>query len=360
MPRTDDARRHWRLLAMWPARDRACWQQSTAPCGDLQIPTYGQSLRRASLASTERAYGRYLNYLDGCGSLDPEAEPASRVTPVLMTGFIRHLQALGYSRQTVIDLIAGLRCAMRILAPEVDTRWIWRPNGTRFASHILGRRKTFDVPNTADLLDWGLRLMARRDHLGLRHSLTAMRDGLIISLLALRPMRRRTIAGLRLGQHLVRESAGWRICLAPEDVKNRRAHEFFVPEDLNPKVDQYLKDVRPRLLRGAEHDAVWIASFGRPMALTAVGLMIRCRARREFGIGFGPHRFRHALGTTAPILDPVNPGTAAAVLAIGQHTVEEHYNRSENHVAAADHHNALAAERNSLEPLARRLFERGV
>jgi hypothetical protein len=55
------------------------------------------------------------------------------------------------------------------------------------------------VPHAADLFDWGLRLMAHRDRLGPRHSLTAMRDGLIISLLALRPMPRRTIAGLKLG-----------------------------------------------------------------------------------------------------------------------------------------------------------------
>jgi hypothetical protein len=62
--------------------------------------------------------------------LSPKPSRRAGVTPVLMTGFIRHLQALGYSRQTVIDLIAGLRCTMRILALEVDTRWIWRPNGT--------------------------------------------------------------------------------------------------------------------------------------------------------------------------------------------------------------------------------------
>jgi hypothetical protein len=46
---------------------------------------------------------------------------------------------------------------------------------------------------------------------------------------------------------------------------------------------------------------------------------------------------------------------------LGSTTLEEHYNRGQNHVAAADHHNALAAERNGLEPLARRLlFERDV
>src|SRR5690349_21349076 len=110
----------------------------------------------------------------------------------------------------------------------------------------------------------------------------------------------------------------------------------------------------------AEWDTARPLHLGPPMALKAVGLMIRYRARREIGVEIGPHWFRHPFGTTVSILDPVNPGTAATVLAIGQHTAEEHYNRSQNHVAAADHHNALAVERNSLEPLAGRLFERGV
>jgi hypothetical protein len=69
--------------------------------------------------------------------------------------------------------------------------------------------------------------------------------------------------------------------------------------------------------------------------------MISGRAKKEFGVEFGPHRFRHAMGTAAPIIDPGNPA-AATVLAIGSATVERYYNRAADHVAANGYHDVLA------------------
>lgn len=357
MPKTADDRRHWRLLPQWPELDRTLWLAGTKPCDDLDIPEYGQHLSQASLATIERMYGRYLNFLDGCGALDPLAPPASRVTPQLMAQYLRHLYDSGYMSQTIILAISGLRSTLQIIAPEYDSSWLWHPNGVSLVSRLHRNRKTFDVPHTADLFQWGIDLMNVATQATARRRLTTYRDGLMIALLAARPLRRRTFAGLMVGRHLVRQDQTWRLILEPEDMKNRRALEVPVPESLWPSIGTYLSEIRPALLRGTQTDALWIATQGSPMALTAVGLMIRVRAKKRFGVEFGPHRFRHALGTTASAVDPANPGTAAAVLAVGAGMVEKHYNRAENHVAAAGFHDALKAERTELGLIARRLFQ---
>lgn len=358
MPKTSDVRRHWWLLPQWPEQDRTLWLARTAPCHALDIPHYGQRLSLASLASIERAYGRYLCFLDQTDQLDPLAGPASRVSPRLVGAFLRHLRELDYMPQTLVVALSGVRSAVRIMAPELDTSWIWQPDGVPISGWLRGRRKTFDVPRTAELFQWGVTLMDESGRLAGHHAWVAYRDGLMIALLAARPLRRRTFAGLKIGEHLVKADGYWHLQLAPADMKNRRALEFDVPAMLQSRVDRYLTEIRPRLLRGPDTDAMWIAAHGRPMALTAVGLMIRVRALKRFGVEFGPHRFRHALGTTAPIVDPANPGVAASVLGIGARMVEMHYNRAENHVAADGLRDALEAERASLAPLARRLFER--
>ena len=357
MPKTSDQHRHWILLPAWPEQDRVAWMKETGPCHALDIPSYGQSLKPASLASVERAYGRYINFLDSIGQLDVREPPGDRVTPPRVAAYIRHLGEMRYRGQTPVLLISGLASTMRILAPNRDFRWIWRPNGTSIAERLRGDRVNFHIPKASDMYSWGHELMAYGDSMPEgRDRLVALRDGLMIAMLAARPIRRRTMWGSRIGKHLIRTGSEWWLILESEDMKNGRAVEFHLPRSLSPRLEEYVSHVRPQLLRGATTDWVWIAAFGRPLALTAVGLTIRKRAIEHFGIAFGPHRFRHAVGTSAPTEDPTHPGVAAAVLAVGAGMVEKHYNRAENHVAAGGLHGAVDLERSALEPLAVSLF----
>jgi hypothetical protein len=55
---------------------------------------------------------------------------------------------------------------------------------------------------------------------------------------------------------------------------------------------------------------------------------IRLLSRQRFGESFGPHRFRHAIATTATLRDPDHPGLAVGVLGISGAVLEEHYNRA--------------------------------
>ena len=55
---------------------------------------------------------------------------------------------------------------------------------------------------------------------------TAFRDGLIIALLALIPLRRRTLEALRIGKQLVRSGDQWVLDIPAEDVKTKRPLDY--------------------------------------------------------------------------------------------------------------------------------------
>ena len=54
------------------------------------------------------------------------------------------------------------------------------------------------------------------------------RDGLIILLLALIPLRRRTLTALRVGKHLVRAGNAWMLDIPREDTKTDEQLEFLL------------------------------------------------------------------------------------------------------------------------------------
>ena len=56
------------------------------------------------------------------------------------------------------------------------------------------------------------------------------RDGLMIALLAFIPIRRKNLAALEIGRHLVREGDGWFVIIPGEEAKTGTAIEFPVPE----------------------------------------------------------------------------------------------------------------------------------
>jgi hypothetical protein len=85
-------------------------------------------------------------------------------------------------------------------------------------------------------------------------------------------------------------------------------------------------------------------------------LIYKSIVRLRADIPFATHRFRHAVGSHAPIDDPDHPGIASSLLAIGSRMHEKHYNRSRDHVAETNYHNALAREPPKAVSLARRLL----
>ena len=78
-------------------------------------------------------------------------------------------------------------------------------------------------------MDTALALPTRSD---IKEREIQYRDGLLLVLLSLWPIRRRSLAALTVSRHLEFDDAGMTILLHPSDTKAKHAESFRVPEQL--------------------------------------------------------------------------------------------------------------------------------
>ena len=148
-----------------------------------------------------------------------------------------------------------------------------------------------------------------------------LRNGLMIALLAMRPLRLHNLVQLKLGEHLVQRQGRWWICIAAGQVKSRHAIEVPFPDLLVPALELYLATARPLLQARASTNAsgetrsfLWISMHGRPMTDRAAYGMIVRQTRIGFGIPINPHAFRSAAATSLALESPADAQMAAPLL----------------------------------------------
>lgn len=175
------------------------------------------------------------------------------------------------------------------------------------------------------------------------------RDGLILSLLSLWPIRRRSIAALTLTRHLKRDADGITLLLYPEDTKAKRYETFRVPETLTPYLAYYLKQIRPSLSRSHTHDGLWASNIGTPLSGSQIYARFRHHIRAAFGKSMGLHDFRRSAATyfamDAPELASLIPGVLQHA---SQRTSEEHYILARTITASRRHTKTMANLREDL------------
>jgi integrase len=178
------------------------------------------------------------------------------------------------------------------------------------------------------------------------------RDGLMLTLLSLWPIRRRSIAALTLSRNLEFDDAGMNILLHPSDTKAGRAESHRIPEELLPYLMRYLNEMRPILLRGSMHDGFWASFGGRPLIAGQLYNIVRARITAGFGKAMGLHDFRRAASTFLAIDAPEKIGLIPGVLQHASPMVSErHYNLAHSMQAGQRFAAHLAHVRNKLRPL---------
>jgi integrase len=140
------------------------------------------------------------------------------------------------------------------------------------------------------------------------------RDGLMIGLLALRPVRRRTFSLIRVRPHLRRVGDEWRMIFAGSETKSGRPFETSVPDWIVPFLERYLREMRPMYPTAAQHDGLWRSTKGGPLTDKAIYRIITDRTRAAFGQPVNPHLFRHCAATTIAIFQPCQIGVARDLL----------------------------------------------
>jgi integrase len=155
------------------------------------------------------------------------------------------------------------------------------------------------------------------------------RDGLMIALLAFAPLRRKNLASLEIGRHLVGNDNERYIIIPAAETKTGTPIEFAIPELLLPYLDLYLAVVRPRLLKNMSCQALWVSPRGGTLRYGAIGDIVSRHTRSILGLRLTPHDTRDAAATTWALSDPSKIGTAKDLLShLNERTMQKHYNRA--------------------------------
>jgi integrase/recombinase XerD len=348
----------------WPPRDRELWNKAVEPSG-LFGGGAGAHWSAASRFMVACGYNAWLSWLAAKELLDPDKRPADRVTRERVVAYIAEIQA-ERAPFTILARVQGLHDALRVMEPQSNWEWLGQLRRNLKAQVRPARDKLSRVKTPQELVKLGERLMDEADaslERSARRRAIRYRDGLMIALLAYRPIRRRNLAMMLFGRHLVRAGGSWRIVFAAEETKTRVPYEAPLPAALGPRLERYLDVHRPILLRGepadgdrdappihADLDAVWVSEDGIQLAYEAVAYQIVFRTQREFGSSVSPHMFRDCAATAVAIDNPKHIGDASLILGHAEHrTTEKHYNHARSLEASRRHAEMLASLRERLK-----------
>jgi integrase len=325
----------------WPSADRVAWTAACRPGQRLKRGGAGAHLKEITLADLKRRYGYFLDSLDRLGLLDRSAPAAGQVNPENVGKYIGELNERVGS-VTAYGSIYKLRRASQLLDPRGDFGWLIELEKD-MALVMRPRSKADRLVLAEVLVEAGLTLMVeseRSTSLSPFAKARQFRDGLMVAMLALHPIRLKNFASLEIGRNLVNIDRWWWITLSAAETKEGRPDERRIDEAIAASLSNYFDRYRPVLARESHKSgALWLSSNdGRPMTRHAVAAVIKRTTRMAIGVGVCPHMFRTAAASSAAVHADHNPFLGSAVLHHRDKRVtEEHYNRASTLSAANDY-----------------------
>jgi integrase len=354
-------------LAERTIADQAAWQRAIAPRARLRKGGAGGHLAAITQRDLARRYGYFVDHLIRKGLFDPDAGPAAQVTTDLVASFVEELSSRVGS-VTTAGTVYKVRRAAELLDPIRDFGWLAEIEKD-LALVMRPKSKDNRLVDPDRLVEAGLTLVAEATDnpaLTLLQRARQVRDGLMIALLALCPIRLKNFAALELQASFRRIGTRWWIVLDRSDTKSGRPDERRAPRDLDAAIEAYLIVHRPILAATKEGSAIealgsqdrladppnakarsndplanikgplWLSSnSGERMSYSAVERAITENTRLTLGVAVSPHIFRSCAATAIYTNAGDNPNLASAVLQHIDRTVtEEHYNRASSAQAA--------------------------
>jgi integrase/recombinase XerD len=349
-------------LNEWPEADHEAFRTAYKP-GDFFDETTGPGTHLAdgTRRMIETAYRRWLGFLKVEHPGDLSIPPAARITSGRVRAFIDHL-SMEVRPSSIAIAVDSLFVAARLIAPMTDWAWL-KSIKSRLAARATPENRFNHLVPPLQTLDFGIELMDAAFKLpvtGHKQREIQYRDGLLLALLSLWPIRRRSVTALTVSRHLEFDDLGVNILLHAPDTKAKRAESFRVPEQLVPYLMRYLQEIRPVLVGHSKHDGLWASYKGGPLIADRVYNIVRARVTMQFGKAMGVHDFRRAAATFMAMLAPDKIGLIPGVLQHASPEVSEsHYNLARSTEAGRRFAAHLAKTRNRLCPFVPREQDAG-
>jgi integrase len=354
-------------IAGWTIADRAAWERAIAPGARLRKGGAGAHLAPVTRDDLAGRYGYFIDHLIRNDLFKPEAQAAGQVAPDHVERFVEELR-VRVGSVTTAQTIHKLRRAAQLLDPNRDFAWLAELEKD-FALMMRPKVKDHRIVDPDRLFEAGLTLIeeatANPDLTPLRRA-RQVRNGVMVALLVLCPIRLKNFAALELQASFRRVGTRWWIVLDRKDTKSRRPDERRVPRDLDDAIEAYLLIHRPVLSTAKTRGRVetsdpqdrfarlpstpassadplaniagplWLTSnTGQGMTYSAVERIITETTRLTLGVAVSPHLFRACAATAIYTHAGDNPNLASGVLQhIDRRVTEKHYNRATSISAA--------------------------
>jgi integrase len=313
----------------WPAAHQRAWEEACKPSIRLKRGGAAAHLAPVSQQDIANRYDLYLDFL-ARQRLDFNRGVSEVVTPANVGQFMAELD-VRVRPVTVWNSIYKLRRAAQLMEPASDFSWLVEIEKD-VAVVMQPRNKAERLVLAHRLLEAGLALIyeagnsARTEMQRAR----AVRNGLMIALLALHPLRIKNFGTLRIGSSIKLVGSQWWLSIRVKETKSHRLDERRIPDFMTPIVDRYVKVHRPILFGPKPTDETfWVSSTrGGQFTVKNMGTLISRITLRTVGVDVSPHLFRMAAASTAAIECKDLPYLAAGVLGHrDRRTTEEHYIR---------------------------------
>jgi integrase len=325
-------------LDLWPEADRNAWISACRPAARLKRGGAAGHLKPVTHDDLGRRYGYFLDFLSRRGLLQRDTLAATLVTLANVEAYIAEMKERVGS-VTLYGSIHKLRRVAEIIAPGPDFTWLAEIE--KDLALVMRPRSKFDRMVLIEVLvEAALTLIHEAETSPNLTSLARarqVRNGLMVALLGLCPIRLKNFAALEIGRSFVEIKGRWWIVLAASETKENRPDEQPINELLAPAIDRHLNQHRPVLARiDNPSSALWLSSNdGAPMSYAGVESVIKATTLATVGIDVSPHLFRAAGASTVATHGGHNPHLASALL---HHThpsvTNAHYNRATSLSAA--------------------------
>lgn len=314
-------------FTQWPDCDKHAWRAAVASGDRFDGRGAASHWAEGSQNSIQYAYGRWLRFLEHTLPHLLDEDLANRATADSIGVYIKLLNN-EVSAATTQIYIDHLSCALRVMVPSHDSYWL-KPVVRRLGRDVNPKAKRHRMIDSGRLFDLGIALMdqAIAEPVGKPLDEAILyRDGLVIAILAARPMRRRTLSAIRLNQHLCRVGDHYTLVFSSADTKNRQPIEYALPLTLTAYLDRYLGNYRGLFPNSENHDGLWASAKGSPLSGSSLYRRVISRTQTAFGFPINPHLFRDCAATTLAIRKPDQVLTGAGLLGHSDlRTIHKHY-----------------------------------
>jgi integrase/recombinase XerD len=307
-------------LEDWPVLDRELWHAATRKGEFLDPDGKAANWSDATRLQVQKGYGKWIFHLEAEGALPAQDQqwPIDRVDEDQLRSYMDRLKAQGLASQTIASRIVDLTEAIRVMQPAADITILRELSATMQQRAFPSRKKHARIKPPQEIWQACLAYLEQsiQDHPTPNiNQASRFRDALSLGLLAQRPLRRRNMSGLVLGEHLALDNGIWYCHIPGDETKDGSPISFTLPEDeqFSTVFTHYLLVSRQRLLRGSalktDHlqdtfGPLWISTRGTAMTSHAFYYGVTRISDELLGAPLYPHLLRDcaasALSSDAP------------------------------------------------------------